>query len=492
MYKTMTKSFLPILICLIPALLVVYFFISAKFILLDDHEVYRLFFREINFFTAIPDDWLHLYRFRPFYWLLRQLQSIFFGIEPSFWYGFNWLLFATSLIALYLFFTNLGFKKYLAILLTWAGVLGHQSIGSWMAYGIQEGLGLTLISISLLFLSKYLAASDKKNIYASFFFYCLAFLTKESFAFLLPLFMALLLVKYKTITRDFYRDCGLYLLGLIALLPVIMILTWRSHAYRSAIFGSSQAAILQIDNLVVFFDYIKNNPQIVFSFLLFMTFSFILLYTSVTHRWLLFKIALLSLFGIFLQIIIYSFTEYIAPHYIQPFSLAVIVSLALVLLFASFKHFLLTAFLLCMTMPNVFLATLQYVNGHNYHSRMIYEIEQKIATKAVKTIVLVGHRSYDHEKIFSFFKRIHYLYPDKEIFFYQYNGQKNVGFLDVSSEVVEINAERLVGADLLINFSPNFVVPENFQEYHYYSQPISKTINYMNVWYVEAPSVYYQ
>ena len=487
------KLFLPIIICLAPALLIFIFFVTSQFILLDDHEVYRLFFKEINFFTAIPDDWLNLYRFRPFYWVLRQLQSILFGLTPSLWYGFNWLLFAISLLTLYSFFINLGFKKYLAIILTWAGLLGNQSIGAWMAYGIQEGLGLTLTSISLLFISKYLIDSRKTHIYWSFLFYCLAFLTKESFAFLIPIFAVLLLFKHRETNVLFYKDFLLYVFGLLMIIPIIIALTLRSHNYRSIIFGSNQAQVLQVDNLIVFLEYVKTNPQIVVSFVLFLSFLLLLLIGRATkHRLILLKIGFLSLLAILFQIVIYSFTEYIAPHYIQPFSLAVVLGLSFVLLFAKPKHLLLTTVIIGLTLPKVFLRTLEYGNGHNYHSRIIHEVEQKISADQFKRVVLVGHRAYDHEKIFSFFKRIYYLYPEKEIVFHQYDGQNNPGFLlDIANEVREIGLDELTKTDLLVIFNPNFIAPVGFKKYNYSTQPIVKKISHLHVWYADAPLVYY-
>ena len=477
---------------LIPAFLTMNFFLSSKLILLDDHEIYRLSFHEINFFTAVADDWINLFRFRPFYWFLRQLESIFFGINPFFWYGFSWCLFALSLFSLYAFFKRMGLKKYLAVMFAWISVLGYQSMGAWMALGIQEGLALTLISISLFYVSKYQINSTKKPLFTSFVFFLLAFLTKETFAFLFPFFIAILLIKYKKLCKLFYKDCLIYVSGFFSLAPIILIQSWRSHSARSSIFGLEEVTLFKTDNLVLFASYITNDKHIVLSLLFFIILFLLNILSNRSKNHSVILVGFLSLLGIIFQVIIYSFTEYIAPHYIQPFSLAVILSLSLIFLFSNFKQQLFTVIFIFLTIPMAFLRTMEYANGHNYHSRLIHEVEQKINVPSVKSIVLIGDRSHNHEQIYSMFKRIYWLYPEKNVYFYHHREPGEPGIFDVADEVEEINYQAINNADFLVSFNSNFNKPNNFRVYEFISKPAISQIDYSSTWYANAPEAYYK
>ncbi|MBU0974842.1 hypothetical protein KKD03_04035 [Patescibacteria group bacterium] len=491
------KEIFAVLFLLLPVFLISFFFMNSKFILLDDHEIYRLYFKEINIFTAILDDWKNLYRFRPFYWLVRQVESIFFGINPFFWYSTSLVFFSTTIISLYLFFKNIGYKSFLAVIFTWASVLGYQSIASWMALGIQEGLGLCLFSCSIYQLSLFGLDRIMKNFCLSVIFFFLSFLVKESFFFLIPFVVIIILWQEKYFTRSFFIKSLAFSSGSIFMIPIIMIQSWRSYKWRMISNNFNQFDFLKTDNMLNFLALIKENYHLVLTFTFFIISGVFLVVANRRNSKkiiLIFTFLLCSL-GISAQFLIYSFTEYVAPHYIQPISMIIVLSLSFILKYYSYKAKFVYGLLISLVLPITFFNSIRYANGHNFQSRALYEIEQQVIQSNKTDLILVGHRSRDHEKLFSFYKRISYQSPNKTIYFYHYdnlNKNKNDNRFDVVEDttMLNVNSNQLNNYPMIVNISSNGFNDEyNFMTTKLLTKPILKNINYDSTWYVEAPSL---
>lgn len=496
MNKIVFRKILYILILLFPVFLLSYFFLTSKFILLDDHEIYRLHFKEINIFTAVLDDWKYLYRFRPFYWLVRQLESLFFWINPLFWYGTSLAFFVTTITSLYLFFKNIGFKSFFSIIFVWSSVLGYQSIATWMALGIQEGLGLCLFSCSLYQLSLYGVYKIRKNFILSVLLFFLSFLVKETFFFLIPFIIVILLWQEERFTKIFLKKSLIFISGSIFMIPIIMIQSWRSHFGRMTVDYFNQVDVFKVNNMMEFLKLIMENYHIVLAFILFIVSGLILIISNKrdNNKIIFLFTFLLCFLGITAQFFIYSFTEYIAPHYIQPTSLIIILSLSFILKFYSLRSKFMYVSVLCLILPFTFFHTLEYANSHNFQSRELYEVEQAVIQTGEKKLVLVGHRSEEHEKLYSFYKRISYLSPDINFYFYHYdrNGHENDTRFDVAKDtnMTNINKNQLNDYALIVNISSNgFNEKNELNTIELSTKPIFKNIKHYSTWYVEAPSL---
>lgn len=468
---------------LLPIFIMAVFFLTSQFILLDDHEIYRMHFGELNIFSAIEDDWQNMRRFRPVYWFVRQMQSLFFGIHPMLWYGSSLLLLALSMVVFYLFLRNIKLSKFTSVLFSWTAFLGYRSINSWLALGPQEGMALCFFSCSLFFLSRYTFSDKEKQFKWSVLFFILAALSKETFPLLSPFLVAVLLL-HDSIVKDKMKKIAIFIA-----IPVFLLLIFAIQSISDNNWLTDGSFSPKFSYLSIFINQLKVESHILFSFILFAILSiFISFKRKNADRYLTSVIILLCLLGNVAQLLIYSCVESSSPHYVQPISFAIILSLSMVLYFYPKRAQLIISGLLLFIVPSLIYRTLLLANEHNFNSRIIHEVELIVGESDKKTVVIVGHRSYDHEKIYSLFKRFEYLYPNKKVYFYHFNnGYPDEGTFDVSEIIPELADISLLSEPIVVSFSEDFLLDNGFLVGELQTQPLTKYLDSASTWYTSVP-----
>lgn len=483
----MSSKIIKFLLLVLPLFVLLPFFISSKFILLDDHEIYRLHFDDLNMISAMRDDWFDMNRFRPGYWLIRQTQSEIFGLSTYGWYFSSFVFLLISLVSLYFVFRLLGLDFLLSAVLSWYAFLDKDSINSWLALGPQEGIALCFLSLSLLFFIK----SFFKVRYEKLFWQFLAFifsifssLVKESF--LLSVFLLLSLNNFFQLKKNtlFVKR---YLFWFVSI-PVFLLSIYLVKYLQINDFTISSISNNQFINFVKFLFSSWNVRFLMVSIFLVGIFK----RKNTIKYWK--KInedeILIIFFLMFFQILIYSFRDYIAPHYIQPFLFTLVLLIAFLLSKLSKKEQFKVSLFLFFLFPISFFYTVLAVNNYNFFSNKIKNIEQIILNSKIKNIWIVGPRSDDYEAIYSLRTRLEFLNPSFRWGFFDPDEMNQ--FSISKQDVGELFLDNLpgYGESLVLGFSKTGL--ENLGEEIYLDTKSLLRVNTNETFYTSYPYFFWK
>lgn len=161
--------------------------------IVDDNQIYRLQIElsESSFGEVARNEiatrTLSYRRFVPVFSLHKVFQAAVLGVDLLHWSVYTGLMSVLTGLALFCSAKILGFNVAESLVFSLVTLLGKQSVVWWKL--IQgEGLGMLLLSISLVFMGASLSSGKYQNVSrASFvFFAVLASATKESFILMLP------------------------------------------------------------------------------------------------------------------------------------------------------------------------------------------------------------------------------------------------------------------------------------------------------------------
>ena len=161
------------------------------------------FFKGTIYFRDIEEVWF----FRPIFKFL-----------PGFWYklfGFNYYLWNTAVLGIFLWCIHLTQKTYTLItekkesqtfaLFTSLYFIGHFGSLFWIGEGLMNIPLLLFLCFNTYYFAKYHKEGNKLHLFLSMFFLCLAFMTKEAAFFHLPL-LGIILIEYRGFDRDFGKS----------------------------------------------------------------------------------------------------------------------------------------------------------------------------------------------------------------------------------------------------------------------------------------------
>jgi hypothetical protein len=398
--------------------------------------------------------------------------------------------FGLTLVFLFLFIKKTLKSALAATVLTWSALLSFNSINSWLALGPQEGIALCFFSLSLVLVSKFRAEPKTYWLVGSCLSLLAAALTKETFAFsfLIPIVIYFNKNKGELVKSHRAKQVWYSFLAVpLILTPLYLAKAWRLLEWKQYLASSVTESIPLPHTFVTYLEHVFASPSILWSLATLGVLVIYGLFKTFKNKErlpipLVFTVAALALTMLF-QLGIYSFTDYIAPHYVQPLSVFTIIVLCIGLTFVDKKKVVATTLFLALFLPASFHQTMVAANGHNYYSRMLHEIEQLVPEKRVNQVVFLGHRSYDHEAIYSFSSRLRFLYPHVSQTFSHLpsSWQVGEGVFDVGQEF-----EASVSAQtprLYISFSDQVPTNRVWGELSLHSTPLVSQL--------EAPGTFY-
>jgi hypothetical protein len=198
--------------------------LNSGYHFVDDHEIIKIK-NDLNSASLgavakkwVDDDFNVNKRFRPFYYVIRVVETRLLGSDFLLWSVFNGLLFCLSLLCFYFGIRNLKFALGESIVFLVITFLGPQS-SVWWRLGPGESLGMVMLGLAFYFMSK---SNEGKN-YRLFnwlfiFFLILASLTKESFLLIIPAMIFFKIWNEKTVRWSSLKES--YTKNLILIVPL--------------------------------------------------------------------------------------------------------------------------------------------------------------------------------------------------------------------------------------------------------------------------------